>query len=226
MAGHDANLFPTKGNLIQVRKSLQLARMGYDLLDRKRNILVRELMLLIDRAKALNEQIDKTYNRAYFALQKANITLGICEEVAKSVPIEEGLSIEFRSVMGVELPTVRLDAAEEPTFTYSIEGTNSQLDNAYLCFHKVKLLTAEIAEIENSIYRLAHAIKKTQSRANALKNIIIPRFEASTRFITSALEEKEREDFSRLKVIKSTKEKQQLAKEEQQQKAQQSEQSN
>ncbi len=216
MAGHDANLFPTKGNLIQVRKSLQLARMGYDLLDRKRNILVRELMLLIDRAKAINEEIDKTYNRAYFALQKANITLGICEEVAKSVPVEEGLNIEFRSVMGVELPTVTLNANEEPSFAYSLEGTNSQLDNAYLSFHKVKMLTARIAEIENSIYRLAHAIKKTQGRANALKNIIIPRFEASSRFITSALEEKEREDFSRLKVIKSTKEKQQLAREEEQ----------
>ncbi len=217
MAGHDTNLFPTKGNLLQVRKSLQLARMGFDLMDRKRNILVRELMLLIDRAKALNEQIDKTYSKAYFALQKANITLGICEEVARSVPVEEGLQIEFRSVMGVELPTVTLEAAEEPTFTYGIEGTNSQLDNAYLSFHKVKLLTAQIAEIENSIYRLAHAIKKTQGRANALKNIIIPRFEASTRFITAALEEKEREDFSRLKVIKSTKEKQQLAREEEQQ---------
>ena len=225
MAGHAANLFPPKGNLLQVRKSLQLARMGYDLLDRKRNILVRELMMLIDRAKSLNEQIEKTYNRAYFALQKANITLGICEEVAKSVPVEESLSIEFRSVMGEELPTVRLNTTEEPTFTYSIEGTNSQLDNAYICFHKVKLLTAQIAEIENSIYRLAHAIKKTQGRANALKNIIIPRFEASSRFITSALEEKEREDFSRLKVIKSTKEKQQLAREEEQQ-AQQPQQPN
>ena len=59
--------------------------------------------------------------------------------------------------------------------------------------------------MENSVYRLADAIKKTQKRANALKNIMIPRFEATVKFITDALEEKDREEFSRLKVIKSQK---------------------
>ena len=64
----------------------------------------------------------------------------------------------------------------------------------------------ELAEIENSVYRLADAIKKTQKRANALKNIIIPKFEETVKFISDAIEEKEREDFSRLKVIKKQKE--------------------
>ena len=199
------NIFPTKGNLMNVKKSLQLARMGFDLLDRKRNILIRELMTMVDSAKALRSQISSTYNRAYFALQRANITLGLIEDVEKSIPIEDGLEIRYRSVMGVELPTVILDARPEPDFCYGFAGTNSQLDSAYLCFHKVKLLTAQLAEMENSIYRLANAIKKTQSRANALKNIIIPSFEFSSKFITDALEEKEREEFSRLKVIKAQK---------------------
>ena len=199
------NVTPTKGNLMNVKKSLQLARMGFDLLDRKRNILTRELMSLIDQAKTLSSQISDTYGRAYFALQRANISMGLIEDVAKSIPIEEGLDIQYRSVMGVELPTVRLDAPEEPAFSYGFSGTNSQLDKAYLSFHQVKRMTARLAEVENSIFRLATAIRKTQSRANALKNIIIPGFEYSSRFITGALEEKEREEFSRLKVIKSQK---------------------
>ena len=116
-----------------------------------------------------------------------------------------GHSFTYRSVMGVELPTVTLDAPEDPEVTYGLYGTNSQLDVAYLCFHKVKLMTARLAEVENSIYRLANAIKKTQSRANALKNIIIPNFEFSSKFISDALEEKEREEFSRQKVIKRQK---------------------
>lgn len=204
----DNTIFPTKGNLINVRKSLSLARMGFDLLDRKRNILIREMMMLVDRAKKIRGEIDSTYNHAYFALQKANITLGICDEIADAVPIEDGIEIHYRSVMGVELPTVTLNCPAEPELVYGFSGTNSQLDNAYLCFHKVKILTAQLAELENSVYRLANAIKKTQSRANALKNIIIPKFDQTAKFITDALEEKEREDFSRLKVIKSTKEKQ------------------
>ena len=65
----------------------------------------------------------------------------------------------------------------------------------------------ELAEVEGSVYRLAVAIKKTQKRANALNNIMIPKFTATIKFITEALEEKEREEFSRLKVIKSQKDK-------------------
>ena len=79
------------------------------------------------------------------------------------------------------------------------------LDEAYLKFIEVKKLTANLAEIENSVYRLADAIKKTQKRANALKNIMIPRFEKTVKFITDALDEKDREEFSRLKVIKRNK---------------------
>lgn len=66
-------------------------------------------------------------------------------------------------------------------------------------------MSAELSEIENSVFRLSDAIKKTTRRANALKNIIIPRFNAEIKFITEALEEKEREEFSRMKIIKKNK---------------------
>ena len=56
--------------------------------------------------------------------------------------------------------------------------------------------------VENAAIRLATNIKKTQKRANALQNITIPRYEALTKEISEALEEKEREEFTRLKVIK------------------------
>lgn len=202
------NMVPTKGNLMNVKKSLQLARMGYDLMDRKRNILIRELMAMIDSAKKLRDQISTTYARAYVALQRANIAMGVIEELENGIPIEEGLEIHYRSVMGVELPTVTLHAEEEPEVAYGLYGTNSQLDKAYLSFHRVKLMTAQLAEVENCIYRLANAIKKTQSRANALENIIIPNFEFAAKFISDALEEKEREEFSRQKVIKRQKQRQ------------------
>lgn len=84
-------------------------------------------------------------------------------------------------------------------------STSSLVDEAYIKFDRVKKLTAELAEVENSVYRLATAVNKTQKRANALKNIIIPRLTSTVKFITDSLEEKEREDFSRLKVIKAQK---------------------
>lgn len=197
---------PTKGNLMASKKSLSLARTGYELLDKKRNILVREMMTLIGKASEIQTKIDITYSKAYKALQRANITLGYIDEIARSVPEEDTLKVTYRSVMGVEIPIVTIDENnDENDLFYGLGITNSAFDEAYVSFREVKRLTAHLAEIENSVYRLADAIKKTQKRANALKNIMIPKFEETVKFITDALEEKEREEFSRLKVIKAQK---------------------
>ena len=197
---------PTKGNLIATKKSLELAKGGFELLDRKRNILVREIMALIDHATEIQNKIDSTYSSAYIALQKANITLGICDELSNTVKEDNSLELSYRSVMGVEIPIVSIaDTEENSGVPYGLYSSNSMLDEAYLKFIEVKKLTADLAEIENSVYRLADAIKKTQKRANALKNIMIPRFEKTVKFITDALDEKDREEFSRLKVIKRNK---------------------
>lgn len=186
------------------QKSLQLASMGYDLMDRKRNILIREMMLLVEESKALRRQIGVTFEKAYRALQRANISTGVIKVAARAMPVENGLDIHFRSVMGVDIPMVTLEH-HELTPSYGLTDTSSELDEACTCFNKVKQLSAKLAEIDNSVYRLAHAIIKTQRRANALKNVVLPNYRNVTKFITSALEEKEREEFSRLKVIKAAK---------------------
>ena len=200
----EQQVFPTKGNLINSKKALKLAALGYELLDRKRNILIRELMQLVDKAEKLRESIEDTYKDAYSALQLANISLGVVMPYAQSIPIENGLTISSKSVMGVELPKVEIEKSN-PKASYGFFQTDSQLDKALLEFNKVKEITVTLAEVENSIYRLSVAIHKTSRRANALQNIIIPRNEAIVKYITNALEEKEREEFSRLKVIKSYK---------------------
>ena len=197
------NTFPTKGNLILAKNSLALARQGYELMDKKWNILIREMMDLIDKASDIQSQIDTTFRTAYAALQKANVRLGIhvVDEISHSVPVENSIRIKTRSIMGTEIPLVESD--ESPSMpTYAYYGTSQALDEAKAAFDKVKQLTIQLSMIENSAYRLATNIKKTQKRANALKNITIPTYEVLTKSIQEALEEKEREEFTRLKVIK------------------------
>lgn len=200
---------PTKGNLMNTKKSLALAKIGFDLLDKKRNILIREMMSLIDKANEIQGKIDDTYAEAYLKLQKANILMGFCDEISQTVPLDNSIKLNYRSVMGVEIPIVTIDDTKPENFQldYGLYTTTDALDEAHLKFVEVKNLTVLLAEIENSVYRLADAIKKTQKRANALKNIMIPRFEETIKFITDALDEKDREEFSRLKVIKRTKSK-------------------
>ena len=134
--------------------------------------------------------------------------MGYIDDLAKTIPTDNSLKLSYRSVMGVEIPIVTIDENEEDNgIFYGLGSTNATFDEAYMCFREVKKLTADLAEVENSVYRLADAIKKTQKRANALKNIMIPRFEETVKFISDALEEKDREEFSRLKVIKAQKQK-------------------
>ncbi len=196
-----AAILPTKGNLMAAKRSRALAQTGYELMDRKRNILIREIMALMERAKEVQDQIDTVFTEAYAALQEANIRLGICDRIAESASLDESLEIQFRSVMGVELPHIPVQE-EDAHPEYGFAFTSSALDDCYIKFRRVKVLVRELAEVETSIYRLAESIKKAQKRANALENIVIPGFNGTIRYITDALEEKEREEFVRLKVIK------------------------
>ena len=176
-------------------------------MDRKRNILIRELMQLIDQAKDIQSQIDTTFTEAYRALQKANMEIGIdnVQTISFTVPVEDSIRIKTRSIMGTEIPLVEHSKDDDRHPTYAFYSTKESLDQARLAFLKVKELTIRLSSVENSAYRLAANIKKTQKRANALKNITIPHYEELVRDISNALEEKEREEFTRLKVIKRMK---------------------
>ena len=200
-------VFATKGNLISTQRSLALAKTGYELMDKTRNILIREMMLLVDKVTSVQSEIDKVFSEAYASLIEANLSSGVIQSIAEAVPEEKGVRVRTKSVMGVEVPIVTLEERREGAVPYGLSETDSALDIAYSKFAQVKDLCVKLAEIENSVYRLAIAIKKTQRRANSLKNIVIPRQEATVKFIVNTLEEKEREEFSRMKIIKNRKDK-------------------
>ena len=165
-------------------------------------------MSLVDKAGELRGSIEDTYKEAYSALQLANISMGLVTPYANCIPVETGVEISTRSVMGVELPTLRLNTTSPMGLYYDLESTNGTLDVAYLKFNEVKTLTVELTEVETSVIRLAEAIQKTQKRANALGNVQIPQMQKTIKSIDEVLGEREREEFSRLKVIKAQKEKQ------------------
>ena len=104
-------MIPTKGNLMIAKNSLALAKQGYELMDKKRNILIRELMDLISQAESIQKEIDSTFTKAYKMLQIANIEMGIStvSAFAGAVPIENSLKIKSRSIMGTEIPLVEYD---------------------------------------------------------------------------------------------------------------------
>ena len=192
---------------MRARNSLKLARQGYDLMAKKRNILIRELTAYTEEAREIQEVINETYRKAYASLQKANMQMGIenVQTIAETLPVDMSIEVKTRSVMGTEIPLVRYDAEQNLRPAYAFFRTRDSLDEARAAFARVKDLTVRLAQVETAAYRLAANIQKTQKRANALKNITIPHYEELSKTIGAALEEKEREEFTRLKVIKKQK---------------------
>lgn len=198
---------PTKANLIKARENLAFSKNGYALLDKKRTVLIREAMTLVERANEIQKKVKEEFEDAYSTLEIANITLGVnnVSDVAMSIPKQEEFQILYRSVMGVEIPMVVYERDENKNPNYSFFRTNSALDNAVKTLEDLKYLVYELAEIENAVYMISLEIKKTVKRANALEKIQIPRYEEAVKYISEVLEEKEREDFFRLKKVKSKK---------------------
>lgn len=198
------NTFPTKGNLMLAKNSLKLAKKGYELMDKKRNILIRELMELIDKANNIQSEIDSTFTEAYAALQKVNTDMGLykVKDISLTIPEDESIRIKTRSIMGTEIPQVEYNSDTLTTPDYSLYDMSVSFDDAVTKFKKVKDLIIKLSTVETSAYRLATSIKKSQKRANALQNITIPYYTTLSIDIENSLEEKDREEFSRLKVIK------------------------
>jgi len=196
---------PTKGNLLSAKRSRALAKTGWELMDRKRNILIRELMGRVERAKSLQSEIEVRFAEAYAALHTAELTSGSGRELAESVPVDGSVRLRYKSVMGTELPTVTAEPRNAELLPYSLADSSASMDEAYRAFTALKPLIAELSETETAVYRLAVAIKKSQKRANALENVVIPGLDEDIRRIAEVLEEREREEFVRMKVIKARK---------------------
>lgn len=201
----DPNSFPTKGNLILAKNTLRLSKQGYELLDKKRNVLVKEIMKLNEKASEIQSIIDTTFTEAYKALISANIQMGVSnvERFSFGVPYETNLHIKSRSVMGVEIPLVDFKSSTRKVPMFEFGHTSSVLDDAFSKFNEVKDLIVLLSTIENAAYRLAVNIRKTQKRANALKNVTIPKYENLVKEIQEVLEERERDEFTRLKFLKN-----------------------
>jgi len=194
---------PTKIELIRIKRSLSVARAVYKILEDKREVLLRRLDELIEQAGKAREDLWAPLTDAYRALYDSYLKLGplSVESVATTIPKGADVSLTLRRIIDVTVPSLQLK--DKPlTLSYGFADTSSALDVASLAMRQVLPAILKAAEIENSIFRLASELERTQRLLNALEYIIIPQYEEAVRSISSTLDEREREDFVRLKKIK------------------------
>jgi V/A-type H+/Na+-transporting ATPase subunit D len=199
-----AGVAPTKTSLMRLKRELEFARLGHELLDQKRNILVIELLTLVDQAVEFQDRVEKHLAEAYRSLEEAVLSMGKLRVVhlAGGINIEASMTLEQRRVMGVELPVVRTSFSEHAPY-FSPLGTSFRIDQSIGEFKKALEMMGRLAELKVSIMRLAREVKKTIRKVNALEKIAIPNLEGSVGSIRGRLEENEREMFILMKMVKA-----------------------
>ena len=150
--------------------------------------------------------MEKLFNEGINKIKIASIDIGLEElkDISEEVDFKQKIDIKYKTVMGVEIPSIIYEKQKQKTMI-GLYNTNIQVDEAIEIFTKIKTEIIELAEIENTILRINKAIEKVKKRSNALKDIIIPEEKQQIKTIEGILEEREREEFSRLKIIKKTK---------------------
>ena len=201
---YDKNIPPTKTNLIKLKQELQFARLGHELLDQKRNILIIELLTLVDQAVEFQDKVEKALAEAYRTLESAVLDMGKLKVVglASAINIESTIRVRERRVMGVRLPVVDTSFKEFPPY-FSPEGTSFWIDSSLSDFKEALTVMGRLAELKISIIRLASEVRKTIRKVNALEKIAIPDLEESVHYVQNRLEENDRDMFILMKMVKS-----------------------
>jgi len=197
------NIAPTKSSLLGLKKQLLFAEEGYDLLEQKRQILIFELMSRLKRAREAEAKVAEAFKRAFAALREATLDIGsdALDRATLGVNLDHQVSLGDQHLMGMRIPRVTV-RAEPASAQFGVGGTSANTDLAMRRFVEVLPLLAELAELENAVMRLARELRKTQRRCNALSKIFIPDYRETIGYITGALEERERESFIILKMIR------------------------
>lgn len=196
-------VLPTKIELIKTRRSLSTARRVYRVLDDKREVLLKKLEEMIQKAGTAREEIWQPISDAYFALYDSYLRLGPLrlEGIAANTPPVVEADVIVKRIVDVDVPALKL-TEKNVNMTYGFADSSVSVDKASRLIRKALVSIFKAAEFENAIFRLASELEKTQRLINALEYLIIPRYESSIRYIQATLEEREREEFVRLKHVK------------------------
>ncbi len=199
----ERKILPTRANLRRIKQDLKIAKDGFELLDKKREVLMTELMRQLAGVRQLYKQLSEELTKFYTKYILATIYMG--QTTSELFNIQNAsrliLSMYHRSIMGVEVVELRISDAyiHKPGLAFS----NLRMDELLNEAQELQRMLVEYVEKRYVVERLVREIKRTQRRVNALEVVFIPMYEKIKRWIEDVLEEGEREGFVRQKMVKS-----------------------
>jgi V/A-type H+-transporting ATPase subunit D len=200
----------TKIELIKIRRSMQISKMVHKILDDKREVLLKKIDEMIDEANKARGDIWDPLDEIYKAIFHAYLSLGTStiQSLSSSTPPSINVDVHIKRIVDVKIPALEISSKKDvQDLTYGFADTNSSVDQATKLIKNILPGICKAAEYENAIFSLAKELEKTQKLINALEYVIIPQYQDALSFIKSTLEEREREEFVRLKKVKAVIEK-------------------
>jgi V/A-type H+/Na+-transporting ATPase subunit D len=198
---------PTRMELLQLKKRKVLAERGHKLLKEKRDALISEFLSIAGNVKNVRKEAEEQLTQAYQDLLAAQYIMGSGSVKEVSLNSEQDIQVEMnaRNVMGVTVPLVEIGKVERTMIRrgYGLADTSAMLDDASKKMEFALSKIIKLAEIEETVRKLALEVEKTKRRVNALEYIVMPRLTATVKYIRMRLDEMERESFIRLKKIKA-----------------------
>lgn len=197
---------PTKANLMKSKNQLRLIKEGYEILDKKRKALIGQYNAKINQRNELNKVVNSYIKVVKKNIKKAIITTGEdrLKSIALSVPLDESITLKEKKFMQTKIFEINFDE-KKLDLSYSLNLTSSLFDEALLSLNDLKEKVYKLAELDTTIKNLDTEIKKTSKKVNSLEKVQIPNYEAIIKSISGQIEEREREEFSKTKIIKDKK---------------------
>ena len=197
---------PTKANLMKAKNQLSLINEGYDILDKKRKALIGQYNAKINQRNELNKIVNSCIKDVKKNIKKAIVTTGEdrLKSIALSVPLDESITLKEKKFMQTKIFEIDFDS-KKLDLSYSLNLTNSLFDEALLSLNDLKEKVYKLAELDTTIKNLDTEIKKTSKKVNSLEKVQSPNCKSIIKSISSQIEEREREEFSKTKMIKDKK---------------------
>ena len=197
---------PTKANLIAAKDQLNLLNTGLDILDKSRKALIGAHDSKIKQRDELNTAVNETIERVSKNFKKAMVTMGEAKlnDIASLLPVDNSIKLKESEFMQTKVYDIDF-TPQKLSLSYSFYETNETFDQAVLSFNELKSKILKLAELDTTINNLDRQIKKTSKKVNSLEKVQIPKLEDRIKEISSLIEEKEREEFSKTKMVKDRK---------------------
>lgn len=194
---------PTKNNLLQLQQQSEFLDRGYNLLERKRELLTRLVYERLDNYRSLREKSNRLLQEAYRSLAITHMRIGRQQLRQLTLGIQPAIDLKILPMSSLGVQYLSIKAQKRPFQPLGLLGTDTNFDTTRQLMTELALMLIELGEAETALRRLLVEQRKTQKRVNALKYNVIPRYQHTIKYIKSTLEEEERTTLFQIKLLQS-----------------------